>query len=94
MANEALNDAVEDDAVVVVIQRQEDEAVHGTRGFDGIESDDQCAHRGFHGGRVTLDVDAALTRLDDGTYWVDEITGQPLPDAVLAANPLARRHPA
>lgn len=37
------------------------------------------------------DVEMALNRLDAGTYWVDEITGQPLPDAVLEANPLARR---
>ena len=40
------------------------------------------------------DVEMALNRLDAGTYWVDEITGQPLSDAVLEANPLARRHPA
>ena len=58
LANETLNDAVEDDAVVVVVQRQEDEAVHGARGFDGVESDDHGAHRGFHGGCVSLgDVD-------------------------------------
>lgn len=40
------------------------------------------------------DVEMALNRLDAGTYWVDEVTGQPLPDAVLEANPLARRNPA
>ena len=40
------------------------------------------------------DVEMALNRLDAGTYWVDEITGKPLPDAVLEANPLARRNPA
>ncbi len=38
------------------------------------------------------DVEMALSRLDAGTYWVDEITGQPLPDVVLATNPLTRRH--
>ncbi len=37
------------------------------------------------------DVDAALTRLADGTYWTDEVTGQPIPDEVLARNPIARR---
>jgi RNA polymerase-binding transcription factor DksA len=36
-------------------------------------------------------VEAALPRLDDGTYWLDEITGDELPDAVLADNPIARR---
>ena len=44
--------------------------------------------------RDLADVEMALSRLDAGTYWVDEITGQPLPDAVLEANPLARRNPA
>lgn len=38
-------------------------------------------------------VEAALRRLDDGTYWTDEVTGQPIPDEVLAADPVARRNP-
>lgn len=44
--------------------------------------------------RVTADlegVEAALRRLDDGTYWTDEVTGDTIPDHVLAANPVARR---
>lgn len=36
-------------------------------------------------------VETALGRLDDGTYWTDEATGQPIPDEVLAADPVARR---
>jgi RNA polymerase-binding transcription factor DksA len=36
-------------------------------------------------------VESALGRLDDGTYWTDELTGQPIPDDVLAADPVARR---
>jgi hypothetical protein len=36
-------------------------------------------------------VEAALARLDDGTYWSDEVTGQPLDDDLLAADPVARR---
>ncbi|MDW3216054.1 MAG: hypothetical protein R8G01_18805 [Ilumatobacteraceae bacterium] len=36
-------------------------------------------------------VEAALAALDDGSYWVDEVTGDPIPDEVLAANPVARR---
>lgn len=36
-------------------------------------------------------VEVALTRLADGTYWTDEITGQPLPDDVLVRDPTARR---
>ncbi len=37
------------------------------------------------------DVETALTRLEAGTYWTDEISGEPIPDDVLARNPLARR---
>lgn len=36
-------------------------------------------------------VEAALGRLDDGTYWTDEVTGQPIPDDLLAGDPVARR---
>ena len=36
-------------------------------------------------------VETALARLDDGTYWTDEVTGEPIPDEVLAADPVARR---
>ena len=36
-------------------------------------------------------VQTALTRLADGTYWTDEVTGEPIPADVLAADPLARR---
>jgi RNA polymerase-binding transcription factor DksA len=44
--------------------------------------------------RIEADLDgvqAALTRLNDGTYWTDEVTGEPIPVDVLDANPLARR---
>ena len=36
-------------------------------------------------------VERALERLDDGSYGVDEVTGEPLPDDLLAADPVARR---
>ncbi len=36
-------------------------------------------------------VEGALPRLDDGSYWVDEVTGGPIPDEVLATDPVARR---
>ena len=38
-------------------------------------------------------VEVALDRLDAGTYWTCEVTGQPLPDALLATDPVARRLP-
>jgi len=43
--------------------------------------------------RDLADVDAALTRLDNDSYWVDEVTGQPLSADLLAAHPTARRNP-
>lgn len=36
-------------------------------------------------------VEVALGRLDDGSYWTDEVTGEPLPDELLAERPAARR---
>lgn len=36
-------------------------------------------------------VETALQRLDAGTYWTDEVTGEAIPDEVLAADPTARR---
>lgn len=44
--------------------------------------------------QVAADLDnvaAALSRLSDGTYWTDEVTGEELPADVLAADPTARR---
>jgi RNA polymerase-binding transcription factor DksA len=52
---------------------------HGRAELDGIE-------------RVLADVDAALERLDEGTYWTDEVTGAELDPELLAADPLARRN--
>ncbi len=37
------------------------------------------------------DVEIALARLDSGEYWNDEVTGQPLDDALLAERPTVRR---
>ena len=38
-------------------------------------------------------VEAALNRLDAGTYWTDEVTGETLADSLLEENPLLRRRP-
>jgi hypothetical protein len=38
-------------------------------------------------------VERALERLDDGSYWIDESTGEPLSDDVLSDDPIARRAP-
>ena len=39
------------------------------------------------------DVERALQRLDDGTYWTDEVTGEPLDDELLARSPIGRTVP-
>jgi len=36
-------------------------------------------------------VERALERLSEGTYWTDEVTGEPIPEHVLATDPTARR---
>ena len=41
--------------------------------------------------RDLADVEVALTRLDAGTYWTDEVTGDELPADLLATKPTARR---
>jgi hypothetical protein len=37
-------------------------------------------------------VEAALRRLDDGTYWTDEVTGEALDETLLVSDPVARRN--
>lgn len=44
--------------------------------------------------RDLADVELALGRLDNGTYWTDELTGAPIDSSHLATNPTARRNPA
>jgi hypothetical protein len=57
---------------------------HGLNGIgigidlDGIERD-------------LADVEVALARLDAGTYWTDEVTGNELSAELLAEHPTARR---
>ena len=36
-------------------------------------------------------IQTALGRLADGTYWTDEVTGEPISADVLATDPLTRR---
>lgn len=36
-------------------------------------------------------VEVALVRLENGTYFTDEINGRPLDDQLLSMNPIARR---
>ena len=41
--------------------------------------------------RDLADVDVALGRLEDGTYWTCEVTGAEIPAEKLAENPTLRR---
>jgi RNA polymerase-binding transcription factor DksA len=41
--------------------------------------------------RDLADVEVALARLDAGTYWTDEVTGQQLSTELLAQHPTTRR---
>lgn len=43
--------------------------------------------------RDLADVELSLARLDDGRYWTDEVSGDQLPDELLALHPTARRLP-
>ena len=60
---------------------------------------DAIAHDAAPAAAVDLDrverdlagVEAALERLDAGTYWTDEVSGAPLGDELLAGDPVARR---
>jgi RNA polymerase-binding transcription factor DksA len=53
---------------------------HGRADLDRIERD-------------LAGVETALQRLDAGTYWTDEISGESIPDDVLVNDPVARRIP-
>lgn len=39
------------------------------------------------------DVEKALQRLDDNSYWTDESNGEPIDANYLAENPTARHNP-
>lgn len=67
----------------------------GDQSTDGTSTDERGTELGeidVAGIEADLDgVQAALTRLADGTYWTDEVTGDAIPADVLDADPLARR---
>ncbi len=67
--------------------------------FEPTVADPAPAPESDHAPEVDLDaverdlagVERALERLSEGTYWTDEVTGEPIPEPVLAADPTARR---
>ena len=58
---------------------------------DGVVAADLGAVDLYEIERDLAAVEVALVRLSDGTYWTDEVTGAPIPEHVLAADPTARR---
>ena len=64
--------------VVMVIDMSNNSPASSPLDLDSIDQD-------------LTDVETALQRLDAGTYFVDEITGAPLSQELLNANPTARR---
>lgn len=61
---------------------------------DETSAPDDIQPQPFRADEIEADlaaVEVALARLDAGTYWTDEVTGQPLPEELLQANPAARR---
>ena len=74
-------------------------SVLGVNDSTGHRADTPSADSARPAGAADLDrierelagVEIALARLDAGTYWTDEVTGDPIPDEVLAADPVARR---
>jgi RNA polymerase-binding transcription factor DksA len=61
------------------VSEQADVPVLPTSDLDQIERDLEAVER-------------ALARLDDGTYWIDEVTQAPLDDELLERDPVARRN--
>lgn len=61
------------------------EAVAGAEVGVAVEVDLDAIERDLAG------VERALERLSEGTYRTDEITGAPIPEHVLVADPTARR---
>jgi RNA polymerase-binding transcription factor DksA len=59
--------------------------VPGTTRTSAAEVDLDAIERDLAG------VERALERLSDGTYWTDEVTGDPIAEHVLADDPTARR---
>lgn len=77
-SREALDEAPSDSATDGAVSSDDrDDRAAGQLDLDVLE-------------RELEDVETALTRLDDGTYWIDEVTGRRLPDDLLADQPTAR----
>jgi RNA polymerase-binding transcription factor DksA len=73
-------------------ERDQDGAIDSAGGDPGADTTSATTYLGaiqdVH--NEIEEIDLALRRIDDGTYGIDEVTGEPIDPARLAAEPTAR----
>ena len=73
-------------------ERDEDGAIDSAGGDPGADTTSAATYLGaiedVH--NEIEEIDLALQRVDDGTYGIDEVTGEPIDPARLEAEPTAR----
>lgn len=74
--------------LTVMNHGQEHDSPHDTPADDVVPATVSLDLDGIE--RDLAGVETALARLDAGTYWADEVTGEALPAELLAAHPTAR----
>ena len=82
----------ERDRLAAIHEREELTEVAGQMADAGAETADRSRDVGeLEDWAAELsEIEAALRRLDDGTYGLCEVCGKPIPDERLEANPTAR----
>jgi RNA polymerase-binding transcription factor DksA len=70
----------------------QDGAIHQLGGDAAADTTSEATYLGVRQDlqKQVKDVDAALKRVDEGTYGIDELTGEPIDPARLEAEPTAR----
>jgi RNA polymerase-binding transcription factor DksA len=82
----AVGDAATDDVDLDTVDTADTAAIENAELGASTELDLDAVARDLDG------VQAALERLAEGTYWTDEVTGEPIAPDVLDADPLVRRN--
>jgi RNA polymerase-binding transcription factor DksA len=73
-------------------ERDEDGAIDSAGGDPGADTTSAATYLGAIEDlqNELEEIDLALRRIDDGTYGIDEVTGEPIDPARLEAEPTAR----
>ena len=73
-------------------EHEQDGAIHQLGGDAAADTTSETAYLNVRQDlqQQVKDVDAALKRVDEGTYGIDELTGEPIDPARLEAEPTAR----